>query len=105
MSEHLKIHDQLEQVTHELSKSWGFQKPDFYNDGHEPWDFPIGALPPVLRNMAQAVSKAMRCPIEYSGLAIIAINAALTGKALYTTWMNRKTTPNLFMVLGGESGT
>jgi hypothetical protein len=67
--------------------------------------FPIELLPSALKRAVEANSASLGVPIEFSAIAALAVLSAAAGKGIQVRYRNHLTRPNLFFILGAESGS
>src|SRR5262245_46121932 len=72
----------------------------------EPEEFPIECLPPVLANMARAMSELGRWPLRLTGPLVLAAASAALGRGVRVkSYDGHETRPNLFLIVAKESGS
>jgi hypothetical protein len=76
------------------------------DDDQEPRKFPLWCLPPVLRDMAKAISDSVRVPLELAGPIVLGIISGAIGKGLrLKSGADRMVRGNLYLFGIAESGT
>jgi hypothetical protein len=69
-------------------------------------EFPIECLPPVLANMAKAISELGRWPLRLTAPLVLAAASASLGRGIRVNSYNgHETRPNIYLLVGKESGS
>jgi hypothetical protein len=69
-------------------------------------EFPIECLPPILANMARAMSELGRWPLRLTAPLVVAAASASLGRGVRVKSLDgHETRPNIYMLIGKESGS
>ena len=68
--------------------------------------FPIECLPPILANMAKAISELGRWPLRLTAPLVLAAASASLGRGIRVkSYDGHETRPNIYLLIGKESGS
>ncbi len=79
---------------------------DLEEEKSEPAEFPIECLPPILANMAKAISGLGRWPLRLTAPLVLAAASASLGRGIRVrSYDGHETRPNIYLLIGKESGS
>lgn len=81
------------------------QTPPSESEGIQIPPFPVDALPPVLRDITEAIAEVTRTPLDLAGPCVLATASACLGGGLKVrSAPGRMTTPNIYLLVVKPSG-